>query len=77
MKKELSISQIYNDFTSKVTLTHREKEVLDKYIKDESITKMSLDLSLGTATVSRIISDIKEKYDKYKKLEIAKLMLLK
>lgn len=77
MKKELSISQIYNDFTSKVTLTHREKEVLDKYIKDESITKISLDLSLGTATVSRIISDIKEKYDKYKKLEIAKLMLLK
>ena len=40
MKKELVIRQIYDDFTNKVILTDREKEVLIKYIKGDSIVKI-------------------------------------
>ena len=73
MKKELCINQIYDDFTSKVTLTDIEKQVLELYINNESITKISNVALQSTSTVSRIIHDIKEKYNKYRQLEIAKL----
>ena len=76
MKKELSIKQIYNDFINKVVLTKDDKDVLDLYIKNNSIVNIANNLCISTSTVSRIIFDIKEKYNKYKKLEIAKLKLL-
>ena len=73
MKKELCMKQIYNDFIEKVFLNDIEKQVLELYIKNESITKMA-DITLqSTSTISRIIFELKEKYNKYKKLEIAKL----
>lgn len=77
MKKELSVKQIFDDFTSKIILNDIEKDILIKYIKNESIVKISEDLSISTATVSRIIADLKSKYANYKKLELAKLLLLK
>lgn len=77
MKKELAVKQIYDDFISKVTLTDCEKEILDLYIKDESIVKIANTMSLSTSSVSREIADIKEKYAKYKQLELARLLLLK
>ena len=77
MKKELSMKQIFDDFTSKIILNDTEKEILIMYIKNESIIKISENLSISTATVSRIIAELKQKYNNYKKLEIAKLLLLK
>ena len=76
MKKELSINFIYNDFINKVKLTEKEKEILDLYIDDNSIVKIADETSQGTATVSRIIANIKDKYNNYKKLEIEKLRIL-
>lgn len=76
MKKELSIKQIYNDFISKTTITEREEEVLGLYIKDYSILRISDETKQATATVSRIIANLKIKYNNYKKLEIEKLKIL-
>ena len=76
IKKDLSVKQIYNDFTSKIILNDLENDVLIKYIKNESIIKIADDLAISTATVSRIIADLKEKYYKYKQLEIVKLNIL-
>ena len=76
MKKDLAIKQIFDDFTDKIMLSDNEKDVLKRYIKNDSIVKIANDTTQGTATISRIIASIKEKYDKYKKLEIAKLKLL-
>ena len=77
MKKELAVKQIYNDFTSKITLTDNEKAILDLYIKNESIIKIATITNQSTSSVSRTIADLKEKYSSYKKLELAKLLLLK
>lgn len=77
MKKELSIKQIYDDFISKTILNEIEEKILIKYIKNESIVKIADDLSVSTATVSRTIAELKEKYGNYKRLELAKLLLLK
>ena len=77
MKKELSIKQIYEDFTNKVILTDLEKEVLTLYVEKNSIIKIADETAQGTATVSRIIAELKEKYVKYKKLEMAKLEIFK
>ena len=76
MKKELSIKQIYDDFITKTILNDMEKNILIRYIKNESIIKISTDLAISTATVSRIIAELKQKYESYKKLELAKLLLL-
>ena len=77
MKREIANKQIYDDFISKTVLNDNEKDVLDRYIKNNSIVKIAEDTKQSTATVSRIISSIKEKYSDYKKLELAKLMILK
>ena len=76
MKKELANKQIFNDFVGKTILTDNEMDVLVRYIKNDSIVKIANDTSQGTTTVSRTIASIKEKYKRYKKLELAKLMLL-
>ena len=76
MKKELSLKQIYEDFVTKTTLTESEKEILDLYIKDESIIKIASKTMQSTATVSRSIANIKEKYNNYKKIELSKLYIL-
>lgn len=76
MKKELANKLIYDDFINKTILSEIEKEVLIKYIKGESIVKIATDITQGTATVSRIISQLKIKYKNYKQLELTKLLLL-
>lgn len=76
MKKELANKQIYDDFISKTILTENEKDILIRYIKNDSIVKMAEDTKQGTTTISRTIANVKEKYSCYKKLELAKLMLL-
>lgn len=76
MKKELAIKQIFDDFTNKIILTDNEKDILIRYVKNDSIIKIANDTQQGTATVSRIIATLKDKYSDYKKLEIAKLILL-
>lgn len=75
MKKELCIKQIFDDFTDKTLLSEKEIDVLKRYIKNDSIVKIASDTMYGTATISRIIADIKLKYKNYKKLEMEKLMI--
>ena len=75
MKKELAIKQIYEDFTNKMILTENEQDILLRYVKNDSIVKIASDTKQGTSTVSRTIADLKNKYNNYKQLEIAKLVL--
>lgn len=77
MKKELSIKQIYDDFTNKVILTENEQDILVRYIRNDSIVKIASDTKQGTTTVSRAIYNIKQKYKTYKDLELAKLLVFK
>lgn len=76
MKKELSMIQIFNDFVEKTILNDNEKEVLIRYVKGESIIKIATETSQSTSSVSRTIVILKEKYNNYKKLELARLFLL-
>ena len=76
MKKELANKQIYEDFINKTILTDNEQDVLLRYIKNDSIIKIAEDTKQSTASVSRIISNVKQKYENYKKLELVKLLLL-
>ena len=77
MRKDLAIKQIREDFINKVMLSENEIDVLERYIKKHSIVKISEETRQSTATISRIIAEIKLKYEDYKKLELARLSLLK
>lgn len=76
MRKTLSLDVIYNDFINKVKLSESEKDILDRYLKNESLVKISMEVSLSYSSVSRIISNLKIKYENYRKMEIVKLDLL-
>jgi predicted transcriptional regulator len=76
MKKELSNKIIFNDFINKTILNELEVDILTRYIKNESIIEISQKINQSTSTVSRIIAQLKIKYDNYKKIEIAKLLIL-
>ena len=75
MKKDLAIKQIYDDFINKIILNDNEKDILLRYIKDDTIIKIANDTSQSTSSVSRVIADLKKKYQQYKDLELAKLIL--
>lgn len=76
MKKDLCIKQIYNDFIDKILILDNEKEVLDLYIRNESLVKICDITGQSMSTVSRIIAELKDKYNIYKELEISKLNIL-
>ena len=75
MVKELSNKIIYDDFKAKVILTDDEAMILDMLLKKDSIVKISQNLCMSDRNVSRIIREIKNKYNDYRKVEIAKLGL--
>lgn len=73
MIKELSNEIIYNDFKNKVILTEDEDKILKLMLKKYSIVKLSQECCMSERTISRIIKELKIKYENYKKLELAKL----
>ena len=76
MIKELSNNYILNDFLYKTILTEDEKNILDMLLLKYSIVKISQTICLSERTVSRIIRELKDKYEIYKRLELTKLNIL-
>ena len=72
MIKELSNKVIYDDFISKTILTNEEINILNMYIRKESIIKMADTCCMSDRNISRIIRELKQKYKNYKTLEVAK-----
>ena len=76
MKTDLAIKQIYDDFKLKVILTDNEKDILDRYIKGDTYVNIAMKIAQSYSNVSRAITELKKKYEIYKKLELSKLNLL-
>lgn len=72
MLKKLSNKIIYEDFISKTRLTDDEIKVLDMLLDRELVVKIAQELHMSDRNVSRIKKAIKEKYNTYKTIEIAK-----
>ena len=77
MIKELSNKLIYDDFKNKMVLTDDEIKVLDMLLLKYSLIKISQKICMSDRNVSRIKKDIKDKYNIYKKMEMAKLNIFK
>lgn len=54
---------IFDTFVEEAMLNDDEIYVMRSRIKGESITKQALHLNVSEATVNRMISSLKEKYD--------------
>ena len=65
-----------NDFLDKVILTEEQIKILNLLLKKESIVKISVELGMSQRTVSYEIKKLKQAYEEYKKIELAKLMAL-
>lgn len=72
MYKTLSNKVIYNDFKEKVLLTEEEIQVLDMLLKRYTLVKIGNELNMCDRNVSRVVKRIRDKYEDYKKIEIAK-----
>lgn len=75
MKNELAIKMIFDDFNNKMILTDNEKDILIRFIKNDSIVKIAIETNQSERTISRIIANLKSKYKDYKQLELAKLLI--
>lgn len=73
MIKELSNKVIFQDFIEKTSLTDEEIEILKLYLKRKAIISIGIEVNMSDRNVSRIIRNIKDKYNIYKKMEIAKI----
>lgn len=76
MVKALSNQIIYDDFVKKTILTEEEQKILDMLLKRYSIIKISQEVCMSDRNVSRIIKTLKEKYNNYKNIELAKIDIL-
>lgn len=77
MVKALSNQIVYEDFIKKTVLTEEEQKILDMLLKRYSIVKISQEVCMSDRNVSRIIKTLKEKYNNYKNMELAKIDILK
>jgi len=76
MVENLKVKVIYDDFVSKVKLTDEQIKILNMYINKDSRVKISMELGMCQRTVGYEIKKIKDLYNNYKDLELAKLKLL-
>ena len=76
MIENLKMKYIYDDFISKVNLTEEQIKILDMYINKETGIKISMELGMSPRTLGNEIRKIKNLYNNYKDLELAKLKLL-
>ena len=76
MVDSLKVKVIYDDFVSKVNLTDEQVKILNMYINKDSRVKISMELGMCQRTVGYEIKKIKDLYNNYKDLELAKLKLL-
>lgn len=72
MRRALSNKTIYDDFIYKVRLTEDEEKILEMYLLQYSLVKIGLECSMSERTVGRILKNIRDKYNDYKQLELAK-----
>lgn len=73
MIKELCNKIIYNDFIKETILTEEEKNILDMWLLRYSIVKIAEKSGMSDRNVSRVLKEIREKYDNFRKIELAKL----
>ncbi len=71
--KELSCKYIYDDFVYKMALTDDERRVLDMLLKKYSMVKIAQCINVSDRNASRIIRDLKDKYNIFREIEVAKL----
>ena len=76
MVKALSNQVVYEDFVKKTVLTEEEQKILNMLLKKYSIIKISQEMCMSDRNVSRIIKILKQKYNDYKIIELAKIDVL-
>ncbi len=76
MIEKLKIKVIYDDFLLKIRLSEEQIKILNMLLNKESITKISMNLSISERTVGYEIRKIKDLYNMYIELEKSKLNAL-
>lgn len=76
MIENLRIKIIYDDFISKVKLTDEQIKILNMLINKDKIVKIAMEMGMSQRTVSYEISKIKKAYNKYREMEVTRLLLL-
>ena len=76
MVEKLKIKEIYNDFIKNVSLTEEQIKILNMLINKDSIVKISMEIGVSERTVGYEIRKLKDLYNDYCSLQLAKAMLL-
>lgn len=76
MVEKLKVKAIYDDFLKNISLTEEQIKILDMLINKETIVKIGIELGMSQRSVSYEIKKIKDLYNDYYNLQLAKTLLL-
>ncbi len=76
MIEKLRVKAIYDDFIKSVSLTEEQVRILDMLIQKETIVKISMEIGASQRTIGYEIRKIKNLYNDYYNLQLAKALLL-
>lgn len=76
MVEKLKVKAIYDDFLKNISLTEEQIKILDMLINKETIVKIAIELGMSQRSVSYEIKKIKDLYNDYYNLQLAKTLLL-
>ena len=76
MVEKLKVKAIYDDFLKNISLTEEQIKILDMLINKETIVKISIEMGMSQRSVSYEIKKIKDLYNDYYNLQLAKTLLL-
>lgn len=76
MVEKLKVKAIYDDFLKNISLTKEQIKILDMLINKETIVKIGIELGMSQRSVSYEIKKIKDLYNDYYNLQLAKTLLL-
>lgn len=76
MVEKLKVKAIYDDFLKNISLTEEQIKILNMLINKETIVKISIEMGMSQRSVSYEIKKIKDLYNDYYNLQLAKTLLL-
>lgn len=76
MLEKLKVKDIYDDFLNKVTLTERQKQILNLSIQGKSPIQISMDINYSERIVHSELHKLRSLFNNYKRMEIQKTINL-
>lgn len=76
MLEKLKSKELYDAFIRNMTLTERQKQILELYVQGKSIYEISMEIHICDRVINSELKKIRELFNAYKRNEIQRIINL-